>query len=46
MMWGGAEEQAQECANGNPDAKNRQDEAWQLLEDTVCRYDLSQFLLF
>ena len=46
MMWGGAEEQAQEHANGNPDVKNRQDEARQLLEDTVCYYNLSRFSLF
>lgn len=39
--WGGAEEQAEERAAGNKDAKNWYDEALKVLEDTV----LSQFII-
>jgi hypothetical protein len=35
MAWGGAEEQAAEFREGNYDAKNWQDEAQKILEDTV-----------
>jgi hypothetical protein len=35
MAWGGAEEQEAEYLGGNEDAKNWQDEAQKILEDTV-----------
>jgi hypothetical protein len=36
MAWGGAEEQEEERRNGNIEAKNWQDEAQKILEETVC----------
>jgi hypothetical protein len=38
MAWGGAAEQAEECAAGNPHAKNWQDEALKVVEQTMERY--------
>jgi hypothetical protein len=35
LAWGGANEQSLECAAGNRNAKNWQDEALKILEDTV-----------
>jgi hypothetical protein len=35
IAWGGPEEQAAEIAAGNMDAKNWQDEAKQIIENTV-----------
>jgi hypothetical protein len=35
LKWGGAEEQEEERRNGNPHAKNWQDEARKILESTV-----------
>jgi hypothetical protein len=35
LSWGGAEEQALECLEGNPNAKNWQDEALKIVEKTV-----------
>lgn len=35
MTWGGAKEQAKERENGNPNAKNWQDEALKTLETYV-----------
>ena len=35
MVWGGAEEQAEEILAGNMDAKNWRDEAHKILETTV-----------
>ena len=35
MLWGGSEEQAAEIAAGNLDAKDWQDEAKQIVENTV-----------
>ena len=35
MVWGGAEEQAEEIQAGNIDAKNWQDEVQKILETTV-----------
>ncbi len=35
LAWGGPEEQAAEIAGGNPDAKDWQDEARQIVEKTV-----------
>ena len=43
MAWGGPEEQAAEIAQGNPDAKDWQDEAKKILENTVCCILLSLF---
>jgi hypothetical protein len=34
-MWGGAEEQARERAEGNVNTKNWQDEALKIIETTV-----------
>ena len=36
LAWGGPEEQEAERKAGNPFAKNWQDEARKILEDTVC----------
>ena len=36
MAWGGVEEQQEERRKGNIEAKNWQDEAQQILEETVC----------
>ena len=36
LAWGGEKEQFEEKAAGNKDAKNWQDEARKILEDTVC----------
>jgi hypothetical protein len=36
LAWGGEKEQAEECAAGNQNAKNWQDEAQKILETTVC----------
>lgn len=41
LAWGGAEEQEAECKAGNPDAKNWQDEARKILENTVRYFLLS-----
>jgi hypothetical protein len=38
MAWGGAEEQAAECAAGNLNAKNWQDEALKVVERTMESY--------
>jgi hypothetical protein len=35
LAWGGADEQAEEIAAGNPDAKDWQDEAKKIVENTV-----------
>jgi len=35
MTWGGEEEQAKECASGNLDVKNWQDEACKIIEHHV-----------
>jgi hypothetical protein len=35
MAWGGAEEQARECAAGNAHAKDWQDKARKIIEQTV-----------
>jgi hypothetical protein len=35
MVWGGEKEQAAEIAVGNPFAKNWQQEAWKIIEETV-----------
>jgi hypothetical protein len=35
MMWGGEEEQAAECAKGNTNTKNWQDEALKIVEQVV-----------
>ena len=35
LKWGGAKEQEEERRNGNPDAKNWQDEARKILETAV-----------
>ena len=35
LKWGGAEEQEEERRNGNPNAKNWQDEARKILESAV-----------
>jgi hypothetical protein len=40
MAWGGAKEQAEEIKAGNVDAKNWQDEARKILENTVSRAQL------
>jgi hypothetical protein len=37
-VWGGPEEQANEIAAGNVDAKDWQDEAKQIVERTVCHF--------
>jgi hypothetical protein len=36
MAWGGEKEQKEERRKGNKEAKNWQDEAQQILENTVC----------
>jgi hypothetical protein len=36
LVWGGEKEQEEERAAGNQDAKNWQDEARKIVEDTVC----------
>jgi hypothetical protein len=36
VAWGGPAEQEVECEAGNPLAKDWQDEAWKILERTVC----------
>ena len=36
LAWGGEKEQFEEKAVGNKDAKNWQDKARNILEDTVC----------
>jgi hypothetical protein len=35
LAWGGADEQVAEILAGNPDAKNWQDEAKKIVENTV-----------
>jgi hypothetical protein len=37
-MWGGAEKQAKECASGNLDAKNWQDEAHNVTTSNYMLY--------
>ena len=36
LVWGGEKEQEEERAAGNKNAKNWQDEARKIVEDTVC----------
>jgi hypothetical protein len=38
LSWGGPDEQAKERAEGNPDAKDWQDEAKQIVERTVSSF--------
>ena len=38
LAWGGPEEQAAEIAAGNPNAKDWQDEALQIVERAVSRF--------
>lgn len=38
LSWGGAEEQAKDRLEGNPDAKNWQDEALKVVEMTVSQF--------
>ncbi|KAI9512980.1 hypothetical protein F5148DRAFT_1279246 [Russula earlei] len=38
LSWGGAEEQVKECAKGNHNAKNWQDEALKVVEETMEVY--------
>jgi hypothetical protein len=40
LAWGGAEEQARDRAAGNPNAKNWQDEARKIVENTVSLFIL------
>jgi hypothetical protein len=44
MAWGGGEEQEEEFRKGNMDAKDWQDEARKILENTVSPTQCSYFL--
>jgi len=40
IVWGGPVEQEAKRDEGNPHAKDWQDEAWKILKRTVCTYSL------
>ena len=45
LLWGGAEEQAAEFDAGNFAAKNWQDEAKKIVENTVCPYPFRCYIM-